>query len=162
VWDLESGRQTKGYKGHRGPVVGVKFELDLMISIESGWVLFWDMRTEKVVRTLRDEEGGIRCFDFADGVVACGGNGGDLTVWDVSKSTGETIRCHDDDLLCVQLAGRAAITSGGDCKIKMWDVISMKSLGQFYNTHPLEPTCFSMKERIFVCGQGQYAKIWTK
>ena len=162
VWDHETGKQVKGYKGHKSQIIGVKFEQDILVSVEWGWVLFWDLRTEKVIRTLRDELGGIRSFDFADGVVACGGCGGDLTIWDVSKGTGETISGHDDDILHVQLAGRAAITSGGDYKIKMWDVVALKSLGTFYDCHPFEPRTFQMEDKTFVCGAGQYAKLWVK
>lgn len=162
LWDQESGKQVKGYKGHKSQIIGAKFEQDIMVSVEWGWVLFWDLRTEKVIRTLRDDLGGIRSFDFSDGIVACGGCGGDLTIWDVSKGTGETISGHDDDILHVQLAGRAAITSGGDFKIKMWDVIALKSLGTFYDCHPFEPRTFHMEDRTLVCGAGQYVKLWKK
>lgn len=162
VWDLERGSTTLSLRGHHAPVVDVKFEGDMLVSVEWGWVLFWDMRGGKVVRSLRDEYGGLRCLDYSDGIAIAGGCGGDITVWDVSKGGGETISGHSDDVLCVQVAGKAAITSGSDCKIKMWDLASMKHLGVFNESHPFETRSFFMEGKHFVAGQGQFAKIWTK
>lgn len=162
LWDKETGRQLSGYRGHKGQIVGVKFDGDIIVSVEWGWVLMWDMRSSKVIKTLRDEQGGINCFDFADGVLACGSCSGDLTVWDTAKGVGETIAAHQDDILCVQLAGRSAITSGGDYKINMWDVQSMKSLGLFHETHPFESRSFRMEERMFLSGEGPCVKLWSK
>lgn len=162
VWDKETGEQLHVYRGHKSQINGVKFDGNLLVSCEWGWALVWDMRSSKIVRTLKDDQGGISSFDFADGVLACGGCGGDLTVWDVSKSTGETISAHDDDILCVQLAGRNAITSGGDYKINMWDIAAMKSLGNFHNAHPFEPKSFKLEGKLMISGEGPCVKIWSK
>jgi WD40 repeat protein len=162
VWDKETARQVSAYRGHRSPIVAVKLDGNLIASSEWGWSLLWDIRSSRVVRTLRDEHGGIKCIDFSDGILACGGSGGDLTLWDVSRNVGETISAHDDDILHLQLAGRAVITSGGDHKIRMWDATAMRSLGVFHDSHPFETKSFRMEDRVFLAGQGHFTRIWRK
>lgn len=162
VWDQGTGEQISSLRGHKSTVIGVKHEGNILVSVEWGWALMWDLRSSKVERTLRDDHGGISSFDFCDGLLACGGCGGDLTIWDMSRSTGETIHAHNDDVLCVQLAGRSVISSGGDMKVKLWDATAMRSLGTFYDAHPFEPKSFRMEERTFVVAEGPNVKIWTK
>ena len=162
LWNLERSMAVNSLRGHHSAVIDVRFEGDMLVSCEWGWILFWDMRSGKVVRSLRDEQGGLTCLDYNEGVAVAGGTGGDLTVWDISKGSGETINAHADDILDIQLSGKACITSGGDYKIKMWDLGGMKSLGTFHESHPFETKSFQMEGRRFIAAQGKFAKIWTK
>jgi hypothetical protein len=162
IWNLERGQAVTALKGHHSAVVDLRFEGDMLVSCEWGWLLFWDMRSGKVVRSLRDEYGGLTCLDYSEGIAVAGDRGGDLTVWDISKGTGETMSAHGDDVLDVQLCGKSCVSSGGDYKIKMWDLAAMKSLGTFYESHPFETKTFRMEGRRFIAGQGKFAKIWSK
>lgn len=162
VWDLEKGQTVSTLKGHKSSIRALRFEADMMVSIEWGWALFWDLRSSKIVRTLRDEQGGINCLDYAQGIAVAGSTGGDITVWDVAKGTGDTVSGHIDDVHHVQLAGKSAVTCGGDGKIRMWDLAVMKSLGTFHDCHPYEPTTFHMEGKRFAAGMGCYVKLWTK
>ena len=161
-WDLDRGVPTTTLKGHHGPVVALKFQGDLMVSAEWGWAVFWDLRTNKIIRSLRDSQGGIRALDFVDGIAVAGGTGGDLTVWDVAHGSGDTIAGHEDDVLCVQIMGKSAVTSGGDLKIRMWDISAMKSLGVFHDSHPYEVPSFMVQGKRFLAAQGPFAMLWQK
>jgi len=162
VWDLERATTVSTLKGHHSAVTCLKFESDVLVSCEWGWALFWDLRTYRVVRSLRDEQGGINCLDYANGIAVAGGCGGDLTIWDVAQGTGDTVSAHTDDVLCVQLHGKSAVTSGGDHKIRMWDLSSMKALGVFHDSHPYETPSFEMQGKRFVAGQGPFVRLWQK
>jgi hypothetical protein len=162
VWDVERGTATSILKGHRSSITAVQFEGDMMVSAEWGWILFWDLRSGKIVRSLRDEQGGIACLDYSQGIAVAGSAGGDITVWDVARGTGDTISGHTDDVLALQLAGKSCVSSGGDGKIRMWDLAAMKSLGVFHDCHPYEATSLHMEGKRFVAGMGGYVKLWMK
>lgn len=162
VWDLERGATVCALKGHHSGVRALKFAGDVLVSVEWGWALFWDLRSNRVVRTLRDEYGGINCLDYSEGIAVAGGCGGDITVWDVGQGTGDTIAAHNDDIHCVQLVGKNAVTAGGDYKVRMWDLAAMKSLGVFHESHPYETPSFQMDGKRFIAAQGPFVKVWSK
>lgn len=162
VWDLEKGTTVSRLNGHKSSIKALRFEADMMVSIEWGWALFWDLRSAKIVRTLRDEQGGINCLDYAQGIAVAGSTGGDITVWDVAKGTGDTISGHTDDIEAIQLAGKSAVTAGGDGKIRMWDMASLKSLGVFHDAGVYSIKTFHMEGKRFAAGMGCYVKLWTK
>jgi hypothetical protein len=162
LWDLERSVAIHPFKGHNSAVRDLKFQENTLVSVEWGWAIFWDLRSNRASKMLRDEFGGINCVDYADGMAVAGGCGGDITVWDVGQQTGDTISAHDDDVLCVQLVGKNAVSSGGDHKIRMWDLASMKSLGIFHECHPYECPSFVMEGKRFVAAQGPFVKIWSK
>merc|ERR1711991_664963 len=154
LWDVERGTAVHPLKGHHSAVRDLKFQGDVLVSVEWGYAIFWDLRTNRAIKTLRDEFGGINCLDYADGMAVAGGCGGDLTVWDIGQQTGDTISAHDDDIHCVQLVGKNAISSGGDHKIRMWDLAAMKSLGVFHEGHPYESPSFVMEGKRFIAAEG--------
>eukprot|EP00759_Apiculatamorpha_spiralis_P047992 PhF_6_TR43391/c0_g1_i1/m.66608 len=162
VWDLHKEMKVQTLTGHKTAIVSHKFQQNMVVSIDWGWMLIWDLREPKPVRTLQDQYGGLRCLDVEDNLCVTGGTGGDVSVWNISKGSGETMQGHDDDVHCVQLQGRYAVTSGGDCKIRHWDVDQMKALGVFHESYPYDTKSFHMRGNRFAASQGQYVMLWTK
>eukprot|EP00658_Telonema_sp_P-2_P002344 TRINITY_DN10893_c0_g2_i3.p1 TRINITY_DN10893_c0_g2~~TRINITY_DN10893_c0_g2_i3.p1 ORF type:complete len:249 (+),score=39.80 TRINITY_DN10893_c0_g2_i3:130-876(+) len=167
VWDVETQRAEFAHRGHTQPIIDLVKEDNFVVSIDWGRAHFWDLRTGKVVASVQDTFGGLSCVDYSDYKAVFGTRAGDLAVWDHRKGVSETICGHKDDVLKVQMAGRSCISSSGDYTIKMWDtggadMLAMKSLGNFNESHPFETKCFQMEGRRFVAGQGQFVKIWSK
>jgi hypothetical protein len=165
VWDLERAQNcapVSTMAGHHSGVRDLKFDDYLMVSVEWGWALVWDFRSNRVVRSFKDEHGGINCVDYADGVAVAGGCGGDMTVWDIQKRYGDTVSAHDDDVLCCKLVGKNAITTGGDHTMRMWDLAGMKSLGVFHEAHPYDMPSFAVEGKQMVAATGPFVKLWSK
>ena len=167
VWDVETQRAEFAHRGHTQPILDLVKDGNFVVSIDWGRAHFWDLRTGKVVASVQDSFGGLSCVDYCDYKAVFGTRAGDLAVWDHRKGVSETICGHKDDVLHVQMAGRSCISSSGDYTIKMWDtggadMLAMKSLGNFNESHPFETKCFRMEGRRFIAGQGQFVKIWSK
>eukprot|EP00658_Telonema_sp_P-2_P007294 TRINITY_DN12716_c0_g1_i8.p1 TRINITY_DN12716_c0_g1~~TRINITY_DN12716_c0_g1_i8.p1 ORF type:complete len:411 (-),score=78.85 TRINITY_DN12716_c0_g1_i8:394-1626(-) len=162
VWDTVSLKKKKTLTGHRSGVVCFKFEGNTLASADWGWVFIWDIDRGLVLKTLRDDNGGIMSLDMCGITLLTGGAGGILSVWNLNTSESEQLDGHTDDIHCVQLQQNFAVSSSSDGSIQMWQVRSMISLGVFHSCVPLECKRFHFKANRFVVGEGNTIKVWTR
>ncbi|KAJ9470840.1 F-box/WD repeat-containing protein 7 [Diplonema papillatum] len=163
VWqmDLEL-RNIRTLRGHKSAVQALRFEQDVLVSAEWGWLFVWDLHAGLVTKALRDEQGGITCLDYCDQYLVTGGQAGVLTLWDIATGEYETLEGHTDDICHIQVEGPFAVTSSADCTIRMWDLVNFKSLGIFNNSYPHEPRTFQFIANRFISVEHKTVKIWTK
>ena len=162
VWDTSSLKKKKTLTGHRSGVVCFKFEGNTLASADWGWIFVWDVDRGLVLKTLRDDNGGILSLDLSGVTLLTGGAGGVLTVWNLNTSESEQLDGHTDDIHCVQLQNNFAVSSSSDGSIQMWQVRTMVSLGVFHSCVPLECKRFHFKANRFVVGEGNTIKVWTR
>jgi WD40 repeat protein len=96
MWDTATWKETPGLKGHRTEVMSVAYTRDgkTLASTGGAELKLWDAETNKLRRTIK-QDNGIRAMAFSpDGtLVACGdgapkaGASGEAVIWDVA--TGE-------------------------------------------------------------------------
>ena len=162
VWDTVTLKKKRTLTGHRSAVVCFKFEGNTLASADWGWVFVWDLDRGIVLKTLRDDNGGIMSLDLSGVTLLTGGTGGVLTVWNINTTESDQLDGHTDDIHCVQLQGNFAVSSASDGKILMWQVKELISLGVFHECAPRECKRFHFKANRFVVGEDTVVKVWTR
>jgi eukaryotic-like serine/threonine-protein kinase len=127
LWDVESGREIRRFKGHADQVYAVAFSLDCHQAISGGadGLRLWDVESGQELR--RWEIGKpVNCVAFLpDGYHALSGSGKTIYRWDVK--TGREIghfEGHTDSLLslAVSLDGHFLLTGSYDNTVRLWDI----------------------------------------
>jgi WD40 repeat protein len=92
LWDVETGRELRRFRGHRGEVYTLAFIPDgegrwIASAGEDGTIKVWDAHAGELVRTFRGHSGLVSCLAFSpDGRrLVSGSRDKTLKVWDVSK-----------------------------------------------------------------------------
>eukprot|EP00744_Colponema_vietnamica_P012440 GILI01017458.1.p1 GENE.GILI01017458.1~~GILI01017458.1.p1 ORF type:complete len:1079 (-),score=181.17 GILI01017458.1:135-3245(-) len=162
VWDTTTLKKKRTLSGHRSGVVCFKFEGNTLASADWGWIFVWDLDRGIVLKTLRDDNGGIMSLDLSGVTLLTGGTGGVLTVWNINTTENSQLDGHTDDIHCVQLQGDFAVSSSSDGTILMWQVKELLSLGVFHDCAPRECKKFHFKANRFVVGEDTVVKVWTR
>lgn len=165
VWEFTptSLKHSSSLRAHKGAIVGFKMERGFLASSEWGWTFIWDIAKGIVIRTLRDENGGIRCVDLSGNRLITGGTAGVISVWNTATGDCETLHGHADDVHCVALQGHFAVSSSADGSVRIWDTRhGGVDLGVFHDCFPQEIRSFYFKANRFVVGEGTTVKCWTR
>lgn len=162
IWDTATLKKKRTLSGHRSGVVCFKFEGNTLASADWGWIFIWDLDRGIVLKTLRDDNGGIMSLDLSGVTLLTGGTGGVLTVWNINTTENDQLDGHTDDIHCVQLQGDFAVSSSSDGRILMWQVKELISLGVFHDCAPRECKKFHFKANRFVVGEDTVVKVWTR
>jgi WD40 repeat protein len=128
LWEVSTGQNLGGYKGHSSDVTCVAFsptEAQAASASRGGSLCIWDTIARRVVRTIRRREGVVRSVGFSpDGRrLLSGGEDGVVRVWDLE--TGERV-CRGEGHATVVTAvawfrdGRVA-SAGLDGSVRVWD-----------------------------------------
>ena len=141
LWDLNTRRLLKTFKGHPGGVVSIAFSPDSQtLAVEcpgeryfDAIVVLWDVESGKRKATLPIARScyysGV-CFSPDSSLLAAGGNGGELLLWDVA--TGEQLKVfsghgHWIETLAFRPDGTTLASGSADGTVLLWDVTPFAS-----------------------------------
>ena len=149
LWDIESGKQKKAFKGHTQLIIDLSFSPDgkMLASIDFyGVIRLWDIESGKRLGTIRTRTGGLSNIEFSSDSKTLLSVFGDRSfkLWDVAtfkqKQTnnvkGDEPKIDnlsklspDFQTVATSLSDRKGWT-GPDFQIGLWDVAS----GEFTHT----------------------------
>jgi WD40 repeat protein len=151
LWDVETGRVVREFRGHTEQIFSVAFSPDgrLAYSTSGGvykdgrWqdgtdsaVRVWDVATGREVRKLEGHKGivwGVAVSRDGRGVLTCGRDQ-NVILWDAAKGAEiRRLRGHTASVGCVAFLpdGRRAVSSALDRTIRMWDLDSGQETSTF-------------------------------
>eukprot|EP01065_Artemidia_motanka_P034527 TRINITY_DN4202_c0_g1_i1.p1 TRINITY_DN4202_c0_g1~~TRINITY_DN4202_c0_g1_i1.p1 ORF type:complete len:1024 (+),score=268.07 TRINITY_DN4202_c0_g1_i1:64-3135(+) len=155
----------RSLRGHKQAVVSLVLDEASLVSAEWGWVLLWSVDDGTVTRSLRDAYGGLRCLAASGRHVVTSGDGGDISVWDPALETSHTLRVESEeacDVVCMELYGRYCLVSTSDCRIRVWNLITLELVSFFHRSYPNEVRSFCFDEQAFVAAEDSYLRVWRK
>ena len=129
VWDVSTGRELLGLRGHEGPVYGVAASSDgrlLASAGADGSVRVWDRSSGLERQVFRGHAGPVLAVAFeADGRrVASSGADGTIRAWDLAGGRRDFgVAAHSGWALGVAFHpdGSRLASSGADGVVKVWD-----------------------------------------
>ncbi|MBY2985685.1 caspase family protein [Rhizobium leguminosarum] len=147
LWDVETGRQIRGFKGHRASygstnVSSVAFSSDGTLALTGAWdmkVKLWEVSSGREIRSF----GGDSLLNLTvnavaispDGVLVLTGNDdGSASIWDLqSPGNVRTLKGHSASVTAVSFSpdGSRALTGSSDKTLKLWDVASGSEIRTF-------------------------------
>ena len=143
LWNVETGRCLRIFKGHMGTVRSVAWSADqrFALSGSEGDVRLWDVKTGRCLHAFEDNNGFVQVVALsADGRHALSGplGGSDdnesVQLWDLK--TGRRLRMlegHTDSIwgLAWSPDQRFALSSSADTTVRLWDVKTGRCLDVF-------------------------------
>jgi WD40 repeat protein len=129
IWDLESGKEIRMFRGHTKPVTSVSFSRDgkmLLSSSADKTVRLWDTATGKELKSLAAHTTPVEYAAWTpDGrfVVSCGRDDSTMLLWDHTRGTKilETPEVQNGFLCTAVLPDNSGcITAGRDGVVRLW------------------------------------------
>ncbi len=129
IWDLESGREVRSFRGDRGSINSVAFSPDSSKVAAGGFgpVSVWDTVSGRELAMVGDARGGSATFAFSpDGrSLAIAFWDGSIRIWELSTGRERArLRGHDGQVLALAWApeGKRLASGGYDSAVRVWDV----------------------------------------
>jgi WD40 repeat protein len=126
LWEVSSGQETFTFGNQDHDLNSIAFSPDARL-LASGETI-WDVASKEVLFTLDRMEAGHPAFSPDGALLAVGGAGRPVRLWDVA--TGEVVRTFDSEADNLTFTtefspdGTLVVTSGHDGIIRLWDVES--------------------------------------
>lgn len=137
LWDTESGKQVKDFKGHRDAVRAMAFAptgSQILTASDGGTMRLWDVASGLEVRRLKGY--GSRALSVAispDGGRALSGHvDGSVRVWDLdNEEEVSRFERHRREVTAVAFApdGRTVFSGSLDGTVRRWDATTGRQLG---------------------------------
>ncbi len=129
LWDLNSNKELRRWKGHEGWVTKVAFNLDgqtLISGAEDGTLLLWNLNGQQI-NALPRQSGAITGLEVVPltGDLLSGSADGSLTLWDLTA--GENLRRFEEISspitdLAVARDALMAVSAHKDGSLMVWDL----------------------------------------
>jgi hypothetical protein len=131
LWTPASGKPTRSFLGHEGPVMGLAISPDGSKAVSAshdGTVRVWEVATGKQVQVFAGHEDWVECVAFCppDGRrVISGGRDRMLRMWDVH--TGREVarfEGHTDRVSCLAIKpdGKLLLSGSYDKTVRVWEI----------------------------------------
>lgn len=132
IWDAETGKQMREFKGHLGAVNSVAVSPN-GVSVASGGeddpIRFWDVLTGKPVSELNGHLGGVNsvAFNQNGSKLVSGGEDDYVRIWKLETGRQETsLAMHDWPVYSVSFSskdkyGTRVVSGSGDDTVVIWD-----------------------------------------
>lgn len=135
IWELDSGKEVRGFTGHTGPVYAVAFTPNgetLISCSEDKTVRLWTIATGKLAKELKGHAGIVDGLALSpDGrQLATGSADKSVRLWDLADGKDKTLGSHAGTVYAVAFApdGKRLASAGQDGLVKVWDVPAQKEL----------------------------------
>jgi WD40 repeat protein len=186
LWDVETGKERKLIRDHRGAVLSVAFSADgkLLASASGeplprqvGQVKLWDAQSGEELASFETHVGGVRALAFSpDGkILASGGKDRAVKLWDVmARKEIATLDNHAGVVWSLAFTpdGMTLLAACGSepsprpepllGEVRRWDVNSRKSLGTLAGYRaPVRALALSADGAVLATGSDDRAvKLW--
>jgi WD40 repeat protein/tRNA A-37 threonylcarbamoyl transferase component Bud32 len=181
LWDVETGREIRSFRGHTQHVLGVAFSPDgrRLASASGAWrthdaferrpgeIKIWDVASGTEIRTLKGHNGAVTGVAFSPDGNRLASSGGDRTlkIWD--PSTGRQVVSasgHRDWIsgLAFGPAGDWVATSSHDGTVRVWDALSGQERS-ILRGHTDAVACITVRpdgRRLASGGSDRTIKVW--
>jgi eukaryotic-like serine/threonine-protein kinase len=161
LWDVQTMEVTALLRGHTA-VRAVAFAPDgrsLVSGGEDGTVKVWDVTPGSDPDTLKGHKSNLSSLAFSDdGKTLAVADSLDKTVklWDLATRKVPVLKGHTAHLWRLAFApgGRTLACTDHDGKVRLWDVVGEKQIGEFRSPDglPLGSTAFSPDGRLLAAG----------
>jgi WD40 repeat protein len=170
LWDIQSGKEIRSFKGHTNEVTSVCFSPDGRYALSGSYdktLKLWDINNGKEIRSFKGHAGPVYSVCFSpDGRYALSGSyDNTIKLWDFNN--GKEIRSfkgHTYVVTSVSFSpdGRYALSGSLDNTLKLWDIQSGKEIRSFKgHTHEVTSVCFSPDGRYALSGSiDKTLKLW--
>lgn len=162
----QTGLEVHSLRKHIDPLAMTFLPFHYLLASvgRAGWLKYQDVSTGQLVGELRTKLG--PCDTLAQNpssaVLHCGHGNGVVTMWSPVVST-PLVRmlCHRGPVRCVAVAGngRYMATSGGDGRLKVWDLRTFGEVHAYTVRRP--PTSLSISQSGLLCvGTDSLVQVW--
>ena len=170
LWETESGREIRKFKGHRGAITSVSISPDGRYVLTGSWdttARLWEMKSGLEIRRFEGHTCWVSSVSFSpDGRYALTGSGDKTArLWDTEK--GMEIRKFDGHLDYVTSVsffpdGRFVLTGSWDTTARLWDAKSGMELRRMVHNQFVESVKFSPDGRYVLtgCSGDNTALLW--
>jgi hypothetical protein len=170
LWDVNSGRQIRTFKGHSHYVFSVAFSPDGRLALSGSFdqtLKLWDVNSGREIRTFKGHSHYVLSVAFSpDGRLALSGSADNtLKLWDVNSGREiRTFKGHSSLVFSVAFSpdGRLALSASSDKTFKLWDVNSGREIRTFKgHSHSVRAVAFSPDGRLALSGSyDKTLKLW--
>ena len=170
LWEVESGRELRTFKGHLFGVSAVAFSPDGLLALSGSMdatLKLWDVNSGREIRTFKGHSEWVRAVAFSnDGLLALSGSSDNtLKLWDVNSGREiRTFKGHANSVVAISfsLNGRIALSASWDNTLKLWDVNSGREIRTFKgHSSYVNAVAFSNDELLALSGSWDgTSRLW--
>lgn len=130
-----------------------------------GHLKYQDITTGEIVSEMKTKKGEpfSLCQNKQNGIMHLGHSYGGVTLWSPNMGTPLVdILCHPSSpvkSISITNNGRYMVTTGTDCRLKVWDLRKYETVYDYYTPGPAFCTDISQKNLLSVC-YGNNVQIW--
>lgn len=130
LWEVDSGRPVRQFRGHAAPVLCVAFSPDgrtAATSSADGTVKIWDAASARELRTLRGHKGKVRRVVYSPNgaFVASAGDDRAIRVWDAATGAERFLmEGHAGAVTCLGFSpdSQSLVSGSEDRTVRLWDM----------------------------------------
>jgi RNA polymerase sigma factor (sigma-70 family) len=136
LWDTDTGRELRSFKGHTYNITGLAFTPDgkhILSCAQDQTARLWDVATGAEVRQFKGHEAGVSCLALApDGkTAATGSQDGTARLWDVATGAEKSSLAHNASSVhgvAFSSDGKSLATAAEDGSVHVWETATGKEL----------------------------------
>ena len=170
LWDIESGKLLKTFRGHSGYVYSVALSNNGKRALSGAGdhtLKLWDIESGQLLKTFQGHEGDVLSVALSNNGkrALSGADDHTLKLWDIeSGQLLKTFQGHSGDVYSVALLGdgKRALSGARDNTLKLWDIESGQLLKTFQGHEgPVYSVALLGDGKRALSGAGDFTlKLW--